>query len=192
MVPADHEALGQHMQRRLQETQHVATRNSREEIGLANQVTSTTEHGHGARSRERHADVGLKPLETRPHLVSGARRVAGRVPRTGEQAHGLQNNSVPSTRSKWREEKLCGKSTSEHTHTHTHTECGDERSSEATASSHVQRLDKKSRANPATRRWKSIQPSARRRCQAQRYAKRASGRNSTCGDAAERRWTEPR
>ena len=61
-------------------------------------------------------NVGLKPYETRPHHVRGARTVAAPVPRTGEQAHGLQNNSVPSTRSKWREEKLCGKSTSEHTH----------------------------------------------------------------------------
>ena len=115
VVPADHEAPGQHMQRRLQESQDVATRNRREEIGLANQVTSTAEHGHGARSRERHTDVGLKPFETRPHHVSGARRVAAPVPRTGEQAHGLPNNSVPSTRSKWREEKLCGRSTSDHT-----------------------------------------------------------------------------
>ena len=51
VVPADHEARGQRMQRRLQESQDVMTRNSREEIGLANQVTSTVEQGHGARSR---------------------------------------------------------------------------------------------------------------------------------------------
>ena len=50
--PADHEAPGQHMQRRLQESQDVATRNSREKIRLANQVTSSAEHGHGARSLE--------------------------------------------------------------------------------------------------------------------------------------------
>ena len=50
-LPADHEAPGQQMQRRLQESQDVMTRNSREEIGLANQVTSTAEHDHGARSR---------------------------------------------------------------------------------------------------------------------------------------------
>ena len=61
-------------------------------------------------------NVGLKPYETRPHHVRGARTVAVLVPRTGEQAHGRPNNSVPSTRSKWREEKLCGKITSEHTH----------------------------------------------------------------------------
>ena len=114
VVPADHEARGRRMQRRLHESQDVATRNSREEIGLANQVTSTEEHGHGARSRERHADVGLKPLETRPHHVSVARRVAAPVPRTGEQALGLQYNSALSTRSKWREKKLFGRSTSEH------------------------------------------------------------------------------
>ena len=61
----DHEAPSQHVQRRLQESQDIMMRNSREEIGLANQMTSTAEHGHGARSRERRADVGLKPLETR-------------------------------------------------------------------------------------------------------------------------------
>ena len=108
MVPADHESPGQHMQRRLRESQDVATRNSREENSLANQLTSTAEHGHGARSWERHADVGLESFEARGHHVSGARRVAAPVPRTGEQAHGLQNNSVPSTRSS-------GKSTSDHT-----------------------------------------------------------------------------
>ena len=60
-------------------------------------------------------NVGLKPCETKPHHVSGARTVAAPVPRPGEQAHGLQNNSVSSTSSKWREEKLCGKSTSDPT-----------------------------------------------------------------------------
>ena len=34
-------------------------------------------------------NVDLKPLETRPHHVSGAHRVAAPVPRTGEQAQGL-------------------------------------------------------------------------------------------------------
>ena len=72
------------------------------------------------------------------------------------------------------------------------TECGDERSSEVSASSGVQRLEKERRAHPAARRWKSIQPSARRRCHAQWYVKLPSSRNSTCGDAAERRQTEPR
>ena len=35
----------------------------------------------------------LKPLETRPHHVSGARKVAAPVPRMGEQAQGLKTTT---------------------------------------------------------------------------------------------------
>ena len=49
----------------------------------------------------------------------------------------------------------------------TRTECGDERSSEVTASSHAQLSERKARAEPTAGRWKGIQLSARHRCQAQ-------------------------
>ena len=48
------------------------TNNSREENGLANQRLSTADQGHGARSQGRRATSAWKPLETRPHHVSGA------------------------------------------------------------------------------------------------------------------------
>ena len=81
MVSADPETLDQYVQRRLQESQDVMTLKSREEIDLANQVISTAEQRHGARSRERRAG---RRSETRPHHVSDARRVATSVSRTGE------------------------------------------------------------------------------------------------------------
>ena len=155
-------------------------RNSRDWLGQPG--TPPARWCHGARSRERRADVGVKPLETRPHHVSGARRVAAPVPRRRAGTR-TQSNSVPSTRSNWREEKLCGKSMSDHT------ECGDERWQQvATRNSRKRKV----RAEPTAGRRKGIQLSARRRCQAQWYVKLSSSRNSTCDDAAERRQTEPR
>ena len=69
------------------------------------QSTPPARRGHEARNQRQRADVDQKPLETRPHNVSGARRVAAPVPRTGEQAHGLKTTSHP-TRSLWRREEL--------------------------------------------------------------------------------------
>ena len=71
-----------------------------------------------------------------------------------------QNNSVPSTRSKWRREKLRG--------------------------------DSKQPRAAVGKEKKSNQPTARRRGQPPWYVRLPSSRNSTCGDVAERRWTEPR
>ena len=69
------------------------TRSSRVEIGLISQSTrrqgGVTKH----ETNENVQKVDLKPLETRPHHVSGARRVAAPVPRTGEQAQGFKNNN---------------------------------------------------------------------------------------------------
>ena len=70
-------------------------RNRLEEIGLISQSTLPARRGHEARNQRQRADVDQKPLETRPHHVSGARRVAAPVPRTGEQAHGLKTTSHP-------------------------------------------------------------------------------------------------
>ena len=51
VVPADHEAPGQHMQRRRQESQDVATQDSHERIGLITQGTPPAMRGQGARDQ---------------------------------------------------------------------------------------------------------------------------------------------
>ena len=77
--------------------------------------------------------------------MSGARRVVAPVPRVGD----------PSSRSKWREEKLSGMGTSDQT------ECGEKRSPEVTASSHAQLLERKVRAEPTAGMWKGVRLSVR-------------------------------
>ena len=93
VVPADHEAPGQQMQRRLQESEVADVRLVTAERGLALQTkrplrqSKATEHDRGDTLQT----SVWKPFETRPHNnVIGARRVAAPVPRTGEQAHGFQ------------------------------------------------------------------------------------------------------
>ena len=139
-------------------------------IGLASQGTPPARRGHGARRQCQRADVGLMPFETRPHHVSGARRVAAPVPRTDskqqrpintqpvEEGIVLRQEQREPTHSVWRREKLRG--------------------------------DSKWPRAALGKEKKSNQPSARR--QTPWYARHPSNRNSTWGNAAERCWTEPR
>ena len=95
VVPADHEAPGQQTATAAGvRSRRRATRNSREGIGLANQATSTAEQGHGARSRRHRADVGLEALRNKASQQrEWCPQGCAPVPRTGEQAHGLQEVS---------------------------------------------------------------------------------------------------
>ena len=57
-----------------------------------------------------------KPFEARPHHVSGARRVAAPVSRTGVQAHELRPNKHSIHTQRVEDEKeLCEKSRNDHT-----------------------------------------------------------------------------
>ena len=69
------------------------TRNSCVEIGLISQSTPPARRVTTHETNENVQNVDLKPLETRPHHVSGARRVPAPVPRTGEQAQGLKTTT---------------------------------------------------------------------------------------------------
>ena len=84
MVPADHEAPGQESE---VEDVHMRHSTSREGIGLISlkpgRQSKATEHDRSDDVRE----VGREALGKKaPHNVSGARRVAAPVLRTGVQA----------------------------------------------------------------------------------------------------------
>ena len=123
-----------------------------------NQLTSPARRGHEARNKRQRADVDQKPLETRPHHVSGACRVAAPVPRTGEQAHGLKTTSHPHAACGGGKSSEASRATKAHTQRveddekalrterkGPHTVCEVRESSEATASGHVQRWENKSK-----------------------------------------------
>ena len=66
------------------------TSNSREEIGLASQADWTAEQGQGGGERS-----GLEALVNKASQnVSGARRVAAPVLRTGQCRHGRKRNTT--------------------------------------------------------------------------------------------------
>ena len=76
-----------------------ATRNSREKMALLTERTlrqsKATEHDRG----EQRADVGLKPLETRPYTKYVVPTELRRQCRARECRHGLQKNHVLPTHS---------------------------------------------------------------------------------------------
>ena len=103
--------LVKRMQRRLQEagvrSRRRATRNSGERIGLISQVASTAEQGPRCTIGMTTCETSAwKPLETRQN-VGGARPQGGGANASHRAVQAwTPKNSVSSTRTKWREEKL--------------------------------------------------------------------------------------
>ena len=121
VVPPDHEALGQHMQRGLQESQDIMMRNSREEIGLASQGTPPRSTVKGAVCRRRPEALGNK-APPREWCTYGC----------GTSALALESRHTDPKATASRPHAASGerRSSVERGRVITQTECGDERSSE--------------------------------------------------------------